>query len=201
MQPENEPIIDIATMKNLLGYDPDTGKISWKNDMNRGRIPAGTEVGSAYPDGYKRLNIDGKMHMAHRLAYALATEKQPEAIIDHIDGNRMNNSITNLRVANAMQNAHNTRISKRNTSGLKGVYWDKYHQKYRARVMVNGRQNHLGLFTDLKDAQGAIEKARKRLHGDFANTGVVPEQVGEAEMEIPVTSQTIKVASFYSWAI
>ena len=162
-------------MKELLNYDPDSGKIAWKNDMNRGRIAAGTEVGSVYPDGYKRLNINGKMHMAHRLGYALGTGKQPTGIVDHADGVRLNNMLKNLREVSAMQNAHNTRVSKRNSSGVKGVYWDKYHEKYRARVMANGKNKHLGLFTNIEDAQKAQVEARKELHGEYANTGEIPD--------------------------
>lgn len=190
-----EPTIDIDAMKAILDYDPDSGKIAWKNDMNRGRIPAGTEVGSVYPDGYKRLNINGKMHMAHRLGYALGTGQVPTDIVDHGDNDRSNNSLANLRIASALQNAHNTSISKRNTTGVKGVYFDKYHQKYRARVMVGGTQHHLGLFKDLEEAKAAQDEARTRLHGEYANSGEANSASPVVKIA-PAEDDVIKVASY-----
>lgn len=190
-----EPEIDLDAMKQLLNYDPESGKIAWKNDMNRGRIPAGTEVGSLYPDGYKRLNINGKMHMAHRLGYALGTGQVPTGIVDHDDNNRANNSLANLRIASALQNAHNTSISRRNTTGVKGVYFDKYHQKYRARVMVGGKQHHLGLFKDLEAAKAEQDAARTRLHGDYANSGEANSASPVVKIA-PSEDEMLKVAKY-----
>lgn len=87
---------------------------------------------------------------------------------DHKDGNGLNNQRTNLRAATASQNQHNRRISKNNTSGLKGVTLDKRRNKWMARIVFNGKSKFLGLFATRAEAGRAYDQAARELYGEFA---------------------------------
>lgn len=86
---------------------------------------------------------------------------------DHIDGDGLNNRRENLRVVTTAQNQHNQRTPSHNTSGVKGVCWDKGRCKWRAYIKLNGRLIHLGMFEDILDAAAAYAKASENIHGDF----------------------------------
>lgn len=89
-------------------------------------------------------------------------------MVDHIDGNGLNNTRVNLRVANSTENARNTRLRKDNTSGFKGVTWHKKNRKWRAVIKVDGGQKHLGMFDTLEAAYAAYCKAALHYFGEFA---------------------------------
>ena len=80
----------------------------------------------------------------------------------------MNNSIENLRDATKAENAWNSKLHKNNTSGVKGVSWNKQTKKWKAEIRANGYSSFLGRFNTLDDAKIAIEKARKNLHQEFS---------------------------------
>lgn len=96
---------------------------------------------------------------------------EPEGLqVDHRDGNGLDNRRANLREATPSQNLHNQRLSRANTSGYKGVEWHKAKGKWRARIMINGKQRYLGLFATAEDAYAAYCKASAELHGEFGRT-------------------------------
>jgi hypothetical protein len=88
--------------------------------------------------------------------------------IDHIDGNRSNNLVFNLREANNAQNNRNTKLRASNTSGYKGVYMSKQSNRFIARITVNYKGIHLGCFKTVEEASQAYKKAALELHGSFA---------------------------------
>jgi hypothetical protein len=92
--------------------------------------------------------------------------------IDHEDNNPLNNKIENLRESTDSQNAQNSKLRKDNTSGTKGLSWDKKKQKWVAEVYVNSKKIYIGCFleSEKENAKKAIEKARKKYHGDFGRT-------------------------------
>jgi hypothetical protein len=92
----------------------------------------------------------------------------PGREVDHCDLDKMNCRRNNLRPASSAQNKRNREKHKNNTSGHKGVYWDKVNQKWRAMIGVNGRYIHLGRFEDKGQAAAAYEAAARRYHGEFA---------------------------------
>lgn len=93
----------------------------------------------------------------------------PEGVaVDHINGNALDNRRVNLRLAYASGNQRNRSINRNNTSGFKGVSWDKQHGRWQAGISVNGRRKRLGLFDTAEEAHAAYAKAAQQFHGEFA---------------------------------
>ena len=113
----------------------------------------------------------GQSYYTHRLLWFLTKNEQPPKEIDHINNDRLDNRIENLRGVTRNQNQHNTKTPKNNTSGIKGVGLHKPSNKWVARLALNKKYIHIGCFTDKKEAEQAIKKAREELHKDFANNG------------------------------
>jgi hypothetical protein len=96
---------------------------------------------------------------------------EPEGLeVDHIDGDGLNNTRDNLRVATKAQNQHNRRINRDNTSGLKGVSWCKHAGKCQARITINGKLKHLGYFNTKEEAHAAYCEASAKFHKEFGRT-------------------------------
>ena len=91
--------------------------------------------------------------------------------IDHINGDKLDNRIENLRAATVGQNQHNRKTNANNTSGYKGVSWNKGCNKWLSQIKLEGKRIHLGYFDNLEEAAEVVRKAREELHGDFAHHG------------------------------
>lgn len=167
-------MIDQATLKSILDYDTDTGLFTWKprppgHGMSgwNGRC-AGKPAARQLPDGYMRVMHMGRGYLAHRLAWLYVHGEWPTATIDHADGDRRNNRIANLRLADAFQQKANAKLKSTNTSGFKGVSRDPSSNKWRARITHNRIQYRLGAFDSPADAHKAYCAAAHRLFGEFA---------------------------------
>lgn len=152
-------------LKDLLNYDPETGEFTWLASRT-GTARAGTIAGRVN-HGYRRISIDGTKYLAHRLAWLHVHGAWPAGDIDHIDMNRSNNRIANLREATTSQNKGNSRAYSNNTSGVKGVCWNKNGRFWQAQIRFQGKKLHLGCFGDINDAAAAYEKAAAELFGEF----------------------------------
>ena len=130
----------------------------------------GQSVGSVNGNGYEVIWVEGKKMQVHRAVFLMHHGYLPDSV-DHIDGNKLNNRVENLRDATLSQNQHNSKLRKDNKSGIKGVHWYKQTQKWKVELKVNGKTKHIGCFKELGDAKNAIEEARKQYHGEFANHG------------------------------
>jgi len=119
-------------------------------------------------DGYQRIRIDGHIYRAHRLAFLYMTGKWPSVWLDHEDVNRSNNRWANLRKTTPSFNIANSPRGRGNKSGLKGAYWHKREQKWRAQIGVNRRTIHLGRFDTAEDAHAAYFAAATIHFGKFA---------------------------------
>jgi len=118
--------------------------------------------------GYYRVSIGRKRPFLHRLlAQAFIPNPEGKPCVDHIDGDPQNNSILNLRWATRSENQYNSRIRTDNTSGYKGVYFDKAAGKWRVRIKVDGKEKYLGRFHTKEEAAAVYEEAAKELHGEF----------------------------------
>ena len=141
----------------LLRYDANTGKLYWK--VNRGGgVVKDSEAGCVAANGYVQISIDDVPYTAHRLVYAINTGKEIFENIDHIDGNRTNNLFTNLREATKSSNAKN-RIS---------LGYSKVPSGWAARICVDYKQKHLGIFKSEKEARDAYLKAKSEYHPESA---------------------------------
>ena len=128
---------------------------------------AGSKIGYLRRDGYFAAKINGVNYLLHRLVFLLHHKYMPTQI-DHIDGNRSNNKIENLRPATINENARNSKKPSHNTSGYKGVCWDKSRNKWFARLNFNYKSHHVGYFDKIEEAKKAVELYRNQLHGSFA---------------------------------
>ena len=157
----------IEVLDCFVSYNPETGDFLWIRDKARSK--KGSQVGWMCGEGYRRTKFNGKTIFLHRLAWECVNGiALGEMEIDHIDGNRSNNKISNLRPATKSQNMHNSKIRKNNNSGVKGVNWCKDHGKYHAQLMINSRKINVGYFHDLEDAKHAVMQARMKLHKEFS---------------------------------
>lgn len=119
--------------------------------------------------GYWRINIDKKMYRLHRMIFLYHHGHLTDGLqVDHIDMEKSNNRIENLREVTNAQNQHNTRITVTNNTGVKGVAWHKAKKKYKVTVSLNSKSIHLGYFDDLEEAKAAAIAGREKYHGTFA---------------------------------
>lgn len=156
----------IDLIKSQLNYDESTGKFTWKVS-NSNRIKVGESAGSLNSNGYITIRINGKLYFAHRLAWMIFHGYESIKEIDHIDGCRYNNKISNLRECTSAQNKWNQTLKSTNKSGVKGVCWNKRRNKWMARIGANGKEFFVGYFDSLSEAEVEILRYRKSLHGEF----------------------------------
>jgi hypothetical protein len=147
-----------AHLKELLHYDPDTGVFTWK-DIKKNRHLAGKMAGNVSVLGYVIIKINQKYHKAHRLAWLYEFGQFPEKWIDHINRDRSDNRIANLRNADHSLNMRNKKIGKNNKSSKTGVSFSAATQKWSARIQVKNKSGFLGWFSNLEDAIASREKA------------------------------------------
>jgi hypothetical protein len=155
-----------ADVRQLFDYDPCSGQLIWK--MTRGsRAKKGAVAGSLGGHRYITVRINGTLYYVHRIIWLWHYGQWPEAT-DHMDCNKLNNKIENLRSANPSQNQCNQLIRADNKSGVKGVRWNKGKRKWQARVQLQWKDYWLGLFDEFEQAVVAVKNARHALHGEFA---------------------------------
>lgn len=148
-------------------FDYKDGELYWKFSRKGGTATAGSLAGCKNSGGYWHTRVNGQRYANHRLIFLMHNGYLPE-FIDHIDGDRSNNCIENLRAASRQQNNCNARIRIDSTSGVKGVNWHKKTGKWTVRVQVNKARKCFGLFDDLELAQLVAVEARAKYHKEFA---------------------------------
>jgi hypothetical protein len=150
-------------LKQILFYCAITGHFTWLKNRFASKI--GTIAGlTSDKFKYKSIGINGSRYYAHRLAWLYVYGYFPDDGIDHINGDKTDNRIANLRIANHSENAQNLNKYKRNTSGYTGVIWHKGANKWQARITVNHKMIHLGLFDTREESYAAYLKAKNELH-------------------------------------
>ena len=164
-------------LRTLLDYVPKSGVFVWRaraaltrydrtwNTRYAGKI-AGTPT---VPKGYVQIMVDGHLYLGHRLAYLWMTSNWPPFEIDHKDHNPANNAWRNLRAATSSQGKMNTRLRSDNTSGFKGVGFEKRRGHWIAVIEADGKRHYLGSFPTPEAAKSAYAEAAQRLHGEFAS--------------------------------
>jgi Demerecviridae HNH endonuclease len=157
----------IQELYRLLSYDAAAGRFDWK--IGGGRRILGRQPGYVGSDGYRYVRAAGQRIAAHRLAWLFAHGSMPTEEIDHINGIRLDNRITNLRTCVRSENARNKRIQSNNVSGFPGVcYVSERGGKWRAYVVLNRRMRWLGRFDSYEAAVAARVEGEKKYYGAFA---------------------------------
>lgn len=161
-------ILTQRKLKELLRYNPDIGLFTRRTSLQG--VQAGDIAGCKNPNGYIRIVISYKKYYAHRLAWFYVYGVWPKDQIDHINHNRADNRLVNLREATNQENSMNRGIERRNKSGITGVVWSKDRSKWQAQIITKGKIIHLGRFVDKFEAICARLSANNK-HGFSENHG------------------------------
>jgi hypothetical protein len=152
-----------AEMRAVIRYEPDTGRFFWLTPPSR----AATKGGEAgWPDfqGYRRIRYKGRGIRAHRLAWLLVYGEWP-GHLDHINGDRSDNRIANLRECTLAENRQNASLRNDNTTGYCGVHLDRKKGTYYAVIRIHGKAHYLGRgFSTAEEAAAAYADGKRRLH-------------------------------------
>lgn len=150
----------------LFRYDPISGKLFWKKTAAN-RVKVGDEAGSfSKSTGYIQIRVDNKLYPLHRIVILLATGVYDKTVqVDHIDHNRGNNRLSNLRVVSHAENMRNQSLRNTNKTGITGVcvsYTRKGTKRYEAYIRYKFKKIHLGYYNTLEEAAAARAEADKR---------------------------------------
>jgi hypothetical protein len=176
-------------VREALDYNPETGDLVWKarpiwhfkdrrimdswNSRYVG-LGAGTPVNPSSKDRnnyYLHMLLDKKSYLVHRIIWMHVHGSFPEEQIDHINNDRKDNRLTNLREATAAQNQHNKPLQVNNTSGSKGLYFDKTAKSWLVRVNREGKTVFCERRKSREEAEKALREYREKEHLEFANHG------------------------------
>jgi len=156
-------------LHEVLRYDPDTGEFRWRVRI-RPNIQAGDIAGTRMRSDWWAIHLGGHVYRAHQLAWFYMKGEWGRPVIDHRDGNPLNNRWNNLRLSTRSENCANRRRDITNTSGFKGVSFDRRRGNWIARIMKESRNYFLGRFATAEEAHEAYGAAARLLYGEFART-------------------------------
>lgn len=169
---EKELSLTQERLKELLKYDSTTGSIIWvAKPCKHNSVKIGQTAGYVNNNGYRMIKIKGNLYCAHRLAWLYVHGEFPRLSIDHINGNKADNKLSNLREASYEENVHNSAKRSGCTSQYKGVHWDKHMQKWRARIVIDKKPRCLGFYDTEEEAHLVWVVAAKEHHKGFVNLG------------------------------
>jgi hypothetical protein len=151
-------------IKHLFEYKD--GELYWKTPTNQ-KIVKGSKAGGLHRSGYMTVQIDKKKYRTHRLVFLYHYGYLPKEI-DHIDNNKINNNINNLRQASRSENMKNIGFHSKNKSGFKGVSWHKASNRWIVQLMVGNNKNYFGIYKDIELAELVAMEVRNKYHKEFA---------------------------------
>ena len=156
-------MIDQTELKKYLSYDKETGHFTWIKVASN-MVKVGSRAGFLDARGYWTINVLKERSTGHRVAWIYEHGSIPEGMqIDHINGNRSDNRLVNLRVVTRSENQQNRRSANKGTkTGFLGVH--KHFDKFRSKIYANGKAKHLGLFDTAELAYNAYVSAKRKLH-------------------------------------
>jgi hypothetical protein len=161
-------------LNEVLYIDPETGECYWKVSNNN-RIVIGDRAGCIRKDPrsnlyYRTIQIDGKKYSEHILIWFFVKRKWPSRGIDHKNLDGLDNKIKNLRLCTGTQNKGNSKKRKDNTSGYKGICWNKKRKKWEVQIQYKRKHISLGFFDDPYKGHLKYCKEHKKLFGEFSRT-------------------------------
>ena len=149
------------------------GKLYWDTQPVNNRVKIGDLAGYITAKGYIRVSVNGKEYFAHRIIWEMHHGLIPDGMfIDHIDGDRINNLLENLRLTDQRGNSTNSQLYKSNNSGYKGVSKSP-SGNYTAKIRVDNKLKHLGTFSTPEEAARAYDEMAVNIHGEFAKTNLM----------------------------
>lgn len=154
-------------IRNKLAYDPIKGVVTWKS-KHHWQIPDNLVAERTSRDGYKRITLNGKSFMAHRVAWFLTHGAWPAKQLDHINRKRGDNRMSNLRLASLSDNRANTEVLAHSKSGVKGVRMTP-SGKWKATINKNKQVVYYQQFNTMEEAEIAITAERPKHHGKFSH--------------------------------
>jgi len=154
-------------LKHYLHYDELNGVFTWK--FNRRGINAG-EVAGHFSKRYVAISVNSRLYYAHRLAWLYVYGSFPKGQIDHINRNKLDNRIVNLRDIEPMENQKNMCLRKNNSSGFNGVYFCRNRKKFVAQITINRKTISLGAFENVEDAIN-VRKVANAKYGFYKTHG------------------------------
>lgn len=157
-------------VRNLFDYDPVSGLLAWKISPSN-RVRLGDPVGTVDSKGYGQVQIDCRKYRTHRIIWLWMTGNFPSNQIDHKNRQRMDNRWENLRDVSRQENSRNLSLSRKNKSGIIGVYWRNSNQKWHAQITVSRKNISLGFFSNIQDAAEARKIAETK-YGFYYSHGL-----------------------------
>lgn len=176
-----QDLTDYEYAHKRLSYDPETGIFIWKEAgpeffMTQRAFKtwntrfSGSVAGTIDSSGHMQIKIFNKAILAHRLAWFMQHGEWPKASIDHVNGCKTDNRISNLRVVEHKDNMKNLPKRKDNKTGYTGVFWNKKYGSYQAYIRYNGKLIHLGYHKNIEDAI-LVRREAERDYGYHENHG------------------------------
>lgn len=158
------PELTAERARELLSYDPETGDLTWISHRGN-RVPKGATAGVIRKDRRKQTGVDGVQYYNHRLAWLLVTGEGPKQEIDHINGDKSDNRLVNLRDVSRSTNMQNLRGPRKGClSGFLGVTFNRRKHKYHAHIYLNGKRKRIGTYSSPAEAHQAYLNAKRQLH-------------------------------------
>lgn len=158
-------------LSKYLFYNTSTGEFLWTKSPAI-RIKAGQSAGRICHNGYREIGFKKKLYRAHRLAWLLSYGEWPNEEVDHINGNRADNSLSNLRSVTRRENCKNIKLKPGHASGVIGVRFHAQRDKWQAQITVDGKNFHLGYF-HTKEPAILARKAAEEKYGFHPNHGLM----------------------------
>lgn len=155
----------MTQLADYINYNPQTGEFTWARASGKKR--PGDPAGTRNLKGYCQIQVAGTLYLAHRLAWFLTHGVWPTQI-DHINRDKMDNRLCNLRECSTAENQNNIPAQKNNATGVRYVTYDKRRDRYVVRITVRGAYAYCEQFRTLEEAAKAARVASQRIHGEFS---------------------------------
>lgn len=167
-------MLTVDDLKSMLNYYPHTGIFRWRGDLpaKPGVRRNGRKAGSVNGDGYRSIKINQRQYKCSRLAWLYVYGEWPKQDVDHINRDRLDDRIENLREASESENKANSAVAHSKQIQLKGVYsYRSWGPGFFAVVTKHGKRHKIGPFNSAEEAHAAYVLEAKRLYGEFAHDG------------------------------